>query len=220
MDYAVIKDILHVKQKNTSFKPVPFYQTPNVSRGRNTCELIVVHYTGSHGSAQGDAVNWGTKRESGASWHLGVDRDGSVVQLGDFRKILWHAGKSFWQIPVAGSNIHYDIYNGVNPCSIGIEFCNSGLLEYNRGKYYNRFGKELPKSKVFEDNDGGFWERFDSAQLEEGVKIIQALCDAYNIKEIVGHNEVSPGRKVDPGPAFPLADVRAACKRPLVGKGK
>ena len=34
------------------------------------------------------------------------------------------------------------------------------------------------------------------------------LINTYNINYILGHEEISPGRKVDPGPAFPLENLR------------
>ena len=32
--------------------------------------------------------------------------------------------------------------------------------------------------------------------------------DQFNIKEILGHEEISPGRKTDPGPAFAMEALR------------
>jgi N-acetylmuramoyl-L-alanine amidase len=38
--------------------------------------------------------------------------------------------------------------------------------------------------------------------------VCQALIEKYNIKEIVGHDDIAPGRKVDPGPAFPMQKLK------------
>lgn len=35
------------------------------------------------------------------------------------------------------------------------------------------------------------------------------LVKTYGLKDILGHEDISPIRKSDPGPAFPLASVRA-----------
>jgi len=36
----------------------------------------------------------------------------------------------------------------------------------------------------------------------------RARRERYNISEIVGHEDISRGRKIDPGPAFPLDQFR------------
>ena len=35
------------------------------------------------------------------------------------------------------------------------------------------------------------------------------LTTRYNLRDVVGHDDVSPGRKSDPGPAFPISSFRA-----------
>ncbi|MFQ5584692.1 MAG: SH3 domain-containing protein [Calditrichia bacterium] len=39
-------------------------------------------------------------------------------------------------------------------------------------------------------------------------EICQLLIERYSISAILGHEEISPGRKSDPGPAFPLDVLR------------
>ncbi len=39
--------------------------------------------------------------------------------------------------------------------------------------------------------------------------LCQLLCRQYGITCIVGHEEIAPDRKVDPGPAFPLDKLRS-----------
>lgn len=70
--------------------------------------------------------------------------------------------------------------NGLNSHSIGIELQNDSKEEYT------------------------------ACQLEVDMEICKALIAKYPIKEILGHSEISPGRKVDPGPLFPMKLFKAA----------
>lgn len=45
-------------------------------------------------------------------------------------------------------------------------------------------------------------QRFEDAQYARLVELIAALREQYPIKAVVGHSDVAPGRKSDPGPCF------------------
>lgn len=51
-------------------------------------------------------------------------------------------------------------------------------------------------------------EPFQPAAMAAGVRLCADLCRRYEIPltRIARHSDVSPGRKVDPGPLFPWAD--------------
>lgn len=63
-------------------------------------------------------------------------------------------------------------------------------------------------------------EPFSAAQLAAGVELVAGLCQSYKIplRRITTHAAISPGRKHDPGPLFPLetflADVGARLATP------
>lgn len=52
---------------------------------------------------------------------------------------------------------------------------------------------------------------YEAAQYESLANVVAALCDAYprlSPDRLVGHSDISPGRKTDPGPAFDWARAR------------
>ena len=51
---------------------------------------------------------------------------------------------------------------------------------------------------------------FEPAQYDTLAALVAALIEAYPIRFIVGHSDVAPGRKTDPGPCFDWAALRRA----------
>lgn len=53
---------------------------------------------------------------------------------------------------------------------------------------------------------GDYWP---DEQMEAIRAVVAALFNAYPIEDVVGHQDVAPGRKPDPGPNFPWDKVTA-----------
>ena len=182
---------------------VTFVSSPN--RGgfyeEGALDTIIIHYTASKNAAS--AIQTLTDVEREVSAHLVIDRDGSITQLLPFNVIGWHAGISRW-----GKRESFNQY------SIGIEIDNAGLLEEKDGDYVSWFGRSYPLEEVVRgihrnQTDLCYWHRFPQPQIDVVETICRVLIKAYRINHILGHEEIAPDRKIDPGPAFPLDDFRA-----------
>ncbi|HSI43215.1 MAG TPA: 1,6-anhydro-N-acetylmuramyl-L-alanine amidase AmpD [Methylotenera sp.] len=50
--------------------------------------------------------------------------------------------------------------------------------------------------------EGSDFDAFEPFQYQTLVNLIAGLKERYTIKDIVGHSDIAPGRKTDPGPYF------------------
>jgi N-acetylmuramoyl-L-alanine amidase len=55
------------------------------------------------------------------------------------------------------------------------------------------------------------WEEYPEAQLTAVFEISKLLVANYKLDDVTGHDCIAPERKEDPGPAFPMEDLRVAC---------
>ncbi|WP_328717368.1 N-acetylmuramoyl-L-alanine amidase [Halomonas elongata] len=103
-----------------------------------------------------------------------------VYQLVDESRRAWHAGASHWR----GQS-------GLNATSIGIEIVNAGP---ERGADQRR------------------WAPYPDAQIDTLIALLRDIAARHDIApdDILGHADVAPERKVDPGPAFPWKRLHEA----------
>ncbi len=165
-------------------------------------DTIVIHFAA--GSSLASSVNVLTNADSGVSAHFVVGRNGDIVQMLPTNKIAWHAGES-----------HYEGRSGLNQYSIGIELDNAGQLKARGdGTYESWFGEVYGENEVLAAQHAnqqsiGYWHKYTEVQIARTLSICKALCSYYDISTVVGHEEIAPARKVDPGPAFPLQKFKA-----------
>lgn len=102
-----------------------------------------------------------------------ISEQRKVFELVPEEKRAWHAGISKWSKRT-----------GLNDTSIGIEIVNLG--------YKDEAGKRT-------------WYPFAEYQIESVIELAKEIVGRYQIQPtcVIGHSDIAPGRKVDPGPLFP-----------------
>lgn len=114
--------------------------------------------------------------ERGVSAHYLVNDmdDNEIYQLVDENKRAYHAGISLWRND-----------KNLNDNSIGIEIVNMGYTVDSIGQ------------RVFQP--------FNQTQLKKVFQLVKEIANRYQIPatNILGHSDVAPTRKQDPGPMFP-----------------
>ncbi|SNS54798.1 N-acetylmuramoyl-L-alanine amidase [Pseudomonas segetis] len=114
------------------------------------------------------------------SSHYLIDSNpATIYQLVDENRRAWHAGVSSWK----GRT-------WLNSTTIGIEMVNKGYTD-------------TPSGRV--------WQPYTEAQIQALISLLKDIVKRHDLPlgSIIGHSDVAPQRKVDPGPYFPwkrLAD--------------
>ncbi|MEE9465366.1 MAG: N-acetylmuramoyl-L-alanine amidase [Candidatus Neomarinimicrobiota bacterium] len=163
-------------------------------------DTILLHYTA--GPSASSAIDTLCDPKRRVSAHLVVDRWGFVNQLLSFKQIGWHAGRSRW-----GAR------ERLNHFSIGMLMVNAGRLVERNGRLFAWWGDEISREdgiQVAYKGEGvlSWWHRYSTLQLSQVQQLCRFLIQEYPIHLVLGHEEVSPGRKEDPGPAFPIEELR------------
>ena len=78
----------------------------------------------------------------------------------------------------------------LNASSIGIEIVNRGFLDHPFGRY----------------------EPYHTAQTQRVIELVRDIATRHQVKphHILGHSDIAPTRKQDPGPQFPWRQLAAA----------
>jgi len=143
-------------------------------------KYIVLHYT-----ATNDEVGIRALTGPNVSSHYLITSkaEDPTYALVPHNERAWHAGVSEF----AGRS-------NINDISIGIEIVNIGIKAIPGAPKYDGFFRPYDE-----------YVDFDDAQIEKAAALLKVLIKEYNIKPkfIVGHSDVAPLRKIDPGPKFP-----------------
>jgi N-acetylmuramoyl-L-alanine amidase len=115
-----------------------------------------------------------------SSHYLIDEQPATIYQLVDENRRAWHAGESQWR----GRT-------WLNSSSIGIELVNQGFID-------------TPEGRV--------WQPYSEAQIAALIVLLNDIVARHQLPlgSIIGHSDIAPQRKTDPGPLFPwqrLADA-------------
>lgn len=167
--------------------------------------LLLIHHT-SGASGQSSIDFWRTPAADGASAHIVIERDGRIIQCRAFDRTCGHAGRSKWKDPKTGR-----IFEFLNACSIGIELANAGDSADALSWARRQPGTGTIRAAHRNGGPAREWETYPAAQLAACTALARLLVAHYNLDDVTGHDCVSPARKTDPGPAFPMQQLREAC---------
>ncbi len=138
-------------------------------------QMVVIHYTAENNA---DSLHILTTRNVSAHYLIPDPTTtgagrADIVQLVPESQVAWHAGQSRWQ-----GLTH------LNNLSIGIELVNRG--------YYRTA-------------DGYRCAVYPARQIAALTRLLQDIVTRYHIppQNVVGHSDIAPLRKQDPGPCFP-----------------
>lgn len=153
------------------------------SRGQDSRVLFVVlHYT--VGDLPG-ALKVLTEGEVSAHYLVTDEASPRILRLVPEERRAWHSGPSGWK----GHRM-------LNASSIGIEIVHPGF----------RLGPPGPDGRRER-----LYQAFPEAQMQALIPLLQDIVARHQIRpeRILGHGEVTPSYKEDPGPTFPWRRLAA-----------
>ena len=157
-------------------------------------EFVIIHGTWMQGDE--GALARLTDPLAEVSCHYYITRAGEIIQLVAEADVAWHAGVSR-AVASDGATVE-----GLNGWSLGIEMANSGPFLH---------GIPTPEEEANPD-----WDRVEPYTLAQYGALVDLLRDILKRRveiapeRVLGHDAVSPGRKVDPGPHFDWEYLQAA----------
>ena len=121
-----------------------------------------------------------TQQEVSAHYLLTDDPVPHIYNLVDEKNAAWHAGNSSWKN-----------FTQLNNSSIGIEIVNPGWKDTPSGRVYTPFAQ---------------------SQIDALIPLVRDIVTRHHIapENVLGHSDIAPLRKQDPGPMFPWRQLAAA----------
>ena len=121
-----------------------------------------------------------TREQVSAHYLLTDDPQPVIYGLVDESQQAWHAGVSNWKA-----------FSQLNTSSVGIEIVNKGWVDTPQGRVY---------------------APFTQAQIDTLIPLLKDIVARNHVapENILGHSDIAPLRKQDPGPMFPWMQLAKA----------
>ncbi len=141
------------------------------------------------------------------SAHIAITGHGGVQRLTQFVPFNVQAGH-------AGKDAVWRGEPNVNSFSIGVEINNPGPLRLGAdGIYRDVYGKPWTGEVLSSSHERpGFpwkhWAKYSDLEIAAVTALMLELKEHYGLVSVAGHDEIRRD-KSDPGPAFPMRELRA-----------
>jgi N-acetylmuramoyl-L-alanine amidase len=121
-----------------------------------------------------------TQQQVSAHYLVTDDPEPIIYNLVPETEQAWHAGVSSWKG-----------FTMLNTSSVGIEIVNPGW-------------KDTPQGRVYAP--------FPQTQVNALIPLVRDIAQRYHVppENVLGHSDIAPQRKQDPGPMFPWQQLAAA----------
>lgn len=190
--------------KNHIAQGIQFSRAKNIG-GKIKPTVLVLHDTAGR-LEKYNSANYLLDAPRGVSVHFVLERDGTLTQQVPTNRRAGHAGES-----------EYHNVPDVNNFSIGIEIVNPGRMTAVGNGLARTWFKQtfnMAEHEIHEietpEHGRGAWMDYTPEQLDTLETFLPSLFDYVpTLEDIVPHWYISPGRKFDTNPLFPLESIKA-----------
>lgn len=130
---------------------------------------------------------------------------GHAIEQLFLNRLDWDAHPYYQQIRGLQVSAHFVVRRGGE----SVQFVSCDARAWHAGQSQWRGRDNCNDFSIGVELEGLEGEIFEPAQYAALVPLLNAIRARYPVREVVGHEHVAPGRKIDPGPGFDWAALQA-----------